>query len=133
MLTAGNNEKGFAMKIGPLSLLALMGGVFVAEGAMAQISVTTPGQDVKIGADGSVNARSDNAVTSSGQGNEASVNIGSISEGANIEGITVINGRVSIDGKDVPPNVSRYKSTKTGKVYLIQRKGGSVSVSEAGG
>jgi hypothetical protein len=114
------------------SLLAFVSCFLIAEGAMAQISVTTPGQDVKIGKDGSVNARSDSASATSGRGNNASVTVGGIADDANIEGITVINGRVSIDGKDVPPNVTRYKSPKTGKVYLIQRKGGSVSVSEAG-
>ncbi len=65
--------------------------------------------------------------------NKVSTTVGGIAEDANIEGITIINNRVSIDGKEIPPNITRYKSPKTGKVYLIQRKGGSVNVSEAGG
>lgn len=111
-------------------LLAIIACFVFGGGAWAQISVTTPGQDVRIGKDGSVKARSDGATSS--RGNEASVTVGGISEDADVEGVTVINGRVSIDGKDVPPSVTRYKSPKTGKAYLIQRKGGSVSVSEAG-
>jgi hypothetical protein len=116
----------------PLSFLAFVACLFFSGLVLAQISVSTPGQDVRIGKDGSVKARSESAVSSSRGSNEASVTVGGIAEDANIEGITVINGRVSIDGKDVPPNVTRYKSPKTGKVYLIQRKNGSVSVSEAG-
>ena len=110
----------------------LFGGLSAVAPLFAQISVSTPGQDVQIGKDGSVRARSENASASNRKSNEASVTVGGIAEGANIEGVTVINGRVWIDGKEVPPNVTRYKSTKTGRVYLIQRKGTSVSVSEAG-
>lgn len=120
------------MKRFPLSLLAFIGCFFFAATVPAQISVSTSGQDVKIGKDGSVKARSAGSVAAAGRGNEASVSVGEIAGDANIEGITVINDRVSIDGKDIPPNVTRYKSPKSGKVYLIQRKGGSVSVSEAG-
>ncbi|MFZ4538731.1 hypothetical protein [Propionivibrio sp.] len=120
------------MEKSQLCLFALVGFLFIGGGAQAQISVTTPGQDVRIGKDGSVNARSDGAASTSSRGNEASVTVGGISEDADVEGVTVINGRVAIDGKDVPPNVTRYKSPKSGKVYLIQRKGGSVSVSDAG-
>ena len=121
------------MKKLSLSLFSFVVYFSFVHGASAQISVTTFGQDVKIGKDGSVKAHSDSAAAATGRGNEASVTVGGISEDANIEGITIINDRVSIDGKDVPPNVTRYKSPKTGKVYLIQRKAGAVSVSEAGG
>ena len=120
------------MKRLALSLLAFIGCFFFAGTVLAQISVSTLGQDVKIGKDGSVKAHTAGSVSASGRGNEASVSVGEIAGDANIEGITIINDRVSIDGKDVPPNVTRYKSPKSGKVYLIQRKGGSVSVSEAG-
>ncbi|MEI7614159.1 MAG: hypothetical protein WCK63_14765 [Betaproteobacteria bacterium] len=121
------------MKQIPLSLLVLIGYFSFAGSLSAQISVSTPGQNVQIGKDGSVNAHSDNAPNSSSRKNNASVTIGGIADDANIEGVTIINDRVSIDGKDIPPNVTRYKSPKSGKVYLIERKGGSVSVSEAGG
>ena len=114
-------------------LIVLVSCVSLSGGVLAQISVTAPGQDVIIGKDGSVKARSDGASVPSGRGNNASVTVGGISDDADIEGVTVINGRVSIDGKDVPSGVTRYKSPKSGKVYLIQRKDGSVSVNEAGG
>ena len=116
-----------------LSLLLFIGCFTLAGMLLAQINVSTPGQEVRIGTDGSVKARSDNSSASSSRGNEARVTVGGIADNANIDGITIINDRVSIDGKDVPPNVTRYKSPKTGKVYLIERKGGAVSVSEAGG
>ena len=111
-------------------LFAIIACFIFGGGAWAQINITTPGQDVRIGKDGGVTARSDG--TTSSKGNQASVIVGGISDDAGIEGVTVINGHVSIDGKDVPPSITRYKSPKTGKTYLIQRKGGSVSVSEAG-
>ena len=110
------------------SLLLFVGCFSLAGILPAQISVATPGQDVRIGKDGSVSARSNTTSAS----NEASVTVGGIAGDANIEGVTIINDRVSIDGKDVPANVTRYKSLKSGKVYLIERKRGSVSVNEAG-
>jgi hypothetical protein len=121
------------MKPIPLFLFVLIGYFSLTGPLSAQITVTTSGQDVQIGKDGSIKARSDDATSTASRKNDARVTIGSIAEGANIEGVTIINDRVSIDGKDVPPNVTRYKSPKTGKTYLIERKGGSVSVSEAGG
>lgn len=120
------------MEKSPCYRVLLMASLFLAGGAAAQISIVTPGQDVKIGGDGSVKARSAGSAVS-GRNNEASVTVGNISADADVEGVTVINGRVLIDGKDVPSSVTRYKSPKTGRVYLIQRKGGAVSVSEAGG
>lgn len=113
------------------SMTACVGILLLTGAACAQVSVMKPGQDVKIGKDGTVIVRSDSAASASGR-NEARVSVGEISSEADVEGITVINGRVSIDGKDVPSSISRYKSPKTGRVYLIQRRGGSVSVSEMG-
>lgn len=117
-------------KLRPCQLL-LIASLFLAGGAVAQISIVTPGRDVKIGGDGSVKAHSDGSIVS-GRNNEAGLTVGGIPGDADVEGVTVINGRVSIDGKDVPSSVTRYKSPKTGRIYLIQRKGGAVSVSEAG-
>jgi len=121
------------MKPIPLSLLVFSAYFSFAGTLSAQISISTPGQDVHIGSDGSVKARSDDTTSSARRKSEARVTIGGIADDANIEGVTIINDRVSIDGKDVPPNVTRYKSPKSGKIYLIERKGGAVSVSEAGG
>lgn len=115
----------------PTCLVLLIASLFLAGGAVAQISIVTPGHDVKIGGDGGVKARTDRAA-GSGRNNEAGLTVGGISGDADVEGVTVINGRVSIDGKDVPPSATRYKSPKTGRIYLIQRKGDAVSVSEAG-
>jgi len=54
-----------------------------------------------------------------------------IADDAQIEGVTVINGKVSIDGVPVKPGVSRVTSAKTRKTYLIKTdKGGNVSVEE---
>lgn len=96
-------------------------------GAGADVTVKTPGHDVRVGS-GSVNVRAEGVTAIATEGSEASVTIGGIAGDADVQGVTVINGRVSIDGKDIPANVTRYKSPKTGTVYLIQRKNGSVNV-----
>ena len=101
---------------------------FCAAGAIAQVSVKVPGQEINVGRGGDVNVRADGVTAIATEGNKASVTVGGIDADANIQGVTVINGRVSIDGKDIPANVTRYKSPRTGTVYLIQRKGGSVNV-----
>lgn len=100
------------------SAFALGVGLVCSGWVLAQVSVSVPGQEVRVG---------------KGSGNHASVTVGKIAEDANIEGVTIINDRVSIDGKDIPPNTTRYKSPKTGKVYLIERNKSGVSVSETGG
>lgn len=99
----------------------------VAGSAGAQISVRTPDREVKVGT-GTVNARAEGVTAIATDGGKASVTVGGIEGDADIQGITVINGRVSIDGKEIPANVTRYKSPRTGTVYLIQRKNGAVSV-----
>lgn len=111
-----------------LSKLAVASLVFCAAGAIAQVSIKTPGQEIKVGKGGGVNVRAEGVTAIATEGNDASVTIGGIDANANIQGVTVINDRVSIDGKEIPANVSRYKSPRTGTIYLIQRKGGSVNV-----
>lgn len=96
--------------------------------AGAQVNVKMPGQESKVGKGSNVNVQADGVTAIATEGNNASVTVGGIEADANVQGVTVINGRVSIDGKDVPANATRYKSPKTGTVYLIQRKGNSVSV-----
>lgn len=120
------------MKNGVRTNFALA-GLLVTGLAFAQVTVITPGQEVRIGTDAGVGVKARSATQSAAKSNEASVNVGRIADDANIEGVTVINGKVWIDGQEVPAGVSRYKSPKNGKIYLIQRQGGSVSVSEAGG
>lgn len=107
--------------------------LFCAGSAGAQVSVRTPDREVKVG-QGTVNARAESVTAIATDGGKASVTVGGIEGDVDIQGITVINGRVSIDGKEIPANVTRYKSPRTGTVYLIQRKNGAVSVTaEQGG
>ncbi len=66
-----------------------------------------------------------------GGANEVRNESGVIMEGAEIEGITIINGEVSIDGNKVPRGAGKFRSPKSGKTYLIKwGKGDNVSVSE---
>ena len=63
--------------------------------------------------------------------NEAENKSGFIEENAEIEGITIINGKVTIDGVKVPRGVKQFRSVKTGKSYFIDwGKGDDVSISE---
>ncbi len=43
-------------------------------------------------------------------------------------GVSVVNGRVIIDGTEVDPAVEYHTSAKTGKTYRIWRNGNTVSV-----
>lgn len=95
------------------------GGESVRIGAGGEVSVKGSGGDVRVGAGGDVSV---------GQGNRVGSTVGEIAPGANIEGVTIINGKLWIDGKEIPPGVKRYKSPKTGKVYHIERQGKNVSV-----
>lgn len=73
-----------------------------------------------------INAR--DISTTASEGNTASVTVGGIGNDADVEGVTVINGKVWIDGREVPAAAKRYKS-KSGTVYRIERsKSGAVSV-----
>jgi hypothetical protein len=104
--------------------------------ANAQINISAGGESVRIDAGGGVSVQSGghNVKTmpggdvSVGTGNQARSTTGQIEPGANIEGVTIINGKLWIDGKEIPPGVKRYKSPKTGTVYKIERNGKNVSV-----
>lgn len=119
--------------------LAGLGSLLAAGGAWSQIGISSGGQDVRINADGSVSVRGagedvrvgGGSQVSVGPGNEAKSSVGEIAPGANIEGVTIINGKLWIDGKEVPPGVKRYKSPKTGKLYNIERRGDNVSVTSS--
>lgn len=110
--------------------------LLVAQLATAQISVSAGGQNVSIGPDGAVSIKSpgsnvqvdSGSQASVGMGNRVSSSVGEIAPGANIEGVTIINGKLWIDGKEVPPGVKQYKSPKTGKLYKIERNGRNVAV-----
>lgn len=63
--------------------------------------------------------------------NEAKNTSGVIDSDVQIEGITIINQKVFIDGIEVPKNASIFISKSTKKTYNIRRdKNGNVSVSE---
>lgn len=51
---------------------------------------------------------------------------------AEITGITIINGKLWIDGRSIPYGARTFKSTATGKTYNIEwGPQGNISVSEA--
>ena len=69
------------------------------------------------------------SVTTEGEGNRASVETG-IAAGAEITGVTVINGEVWIDGQKVPREANRFTG-RSGKSYRIERdREGNVQVRE---
>lgn len=104
----------------PVMATALILGV--AAGAEAA------GQEGKTG----ITVRAEGISTTATDGNTASVTVGGIEGEVDVQGVTVINGRVSIDGKEIPAGVTRYKSPRTGTVYSIERKNGAVNVSSEG-
>lgn len=122
-----------------ISLIAVLALAGAAMTAVAQIRVQAGGTNVSIGADGGVNVQESGSNVSvggkgkgraavAGGGNTAGNTVGGIEGDVESEGVTIINGRVYIDGKEIPPKVTRYKSPRTGEVYVIRRKGTSVEV-----
>lgn len=118
--------------------VAAVAALFLAASpSMAQVRVQAGGTSVNIGAGGdvsvrgggaNVNVRAKDMTAIATEGNTVSNSVGGIGEGVDIQGVAVINGRVYIDNKEIPPKVTRYKSPRTGEVYIIRRKGGSVEV-----
>ena len=68
----------------------------------------------------------DIGVTSQGEGNAAVISIGGI-DGDDVGGVGVINGRVFIDGEEIPPTATRHRS-RSGTVYLVRRSASGVQV-----
>jgi len=109
--------------------------------AQAQISISAGGQDVWVGPGGEVSVRGGgndvmvggNGDVAIGKGNRAKSSAGGIAPGVNIEGVTIINGKLWIDGMEIPPGVTRYKSPKTGQSYRIKRNGKNISVTGVDG
>ncbi|MBF0563550.1 MAG: hypothetical protein HQL37_16425 [Alphaproteobacteria bacterium] len=66
-------------------------------------------------------------VMGAGPGNSSSVSIGSMGADVSSQGVSVLNGEVYIDGEHVAKDATSYKS-KSGQKYVIDRKGGGVSV-----
>lgn len=102
-----------------------VGGTKVDVGA-GDVKVQVEGRDVKV--------RGKGVATVATDGSTASSTVGGIGDNVDIQGVAVINGRVYIDNKEIPPGVTRYKSPRTGEVYNIRRhKDGSVEVTSEGG
>lgn len=124
------------------ALFPLLFAVLVSNVAIGQIRVDTGGTSVVIGG-GNVDVRTSEGGTVSTHGssttaiatggNTARNTVGGIGSNVDVQGVTVINGRVYIDNKEIPPDVTRYKSPRTGEVYIIKRKGTSVEVTSDGG
>jgi hypothetical protein len=102
------------------------GDTSVVVGGGTSVVVGGGGVDVRAGDSTSVTTKG--ADVSIGKGNVVGSRVGSIAPGKDQQGVAVVNGRVYIDGKEIPPKVTRYKSLKTGEVYIIHRDGGSVEV-----
>ncbi len=65
------------------------------------------------------------------KGSVASNQTGIIDASAEIEGVTIINDSVYIDGEKVPNNVTRFKGHKSGLIYSIKwGKNGNISVTQ---
>jgi hypothetical protein len=113
------------MRTTSLLLVLLCGVIFpvVAENLRSENAYVDDNADTSI--------YSRNMIIAAASGSTASVNIGGIASNAKIQGIAVINGRVYIDGKEIPSTVTSYRSPRTGEVYTISRKMGSVSVTSA--
>jgi hypothetical protein len=79
-----------------------------------------------------ISVRAEGISTTASDGGSASITVGGIEGDVDAQGVAVVNGRVSIDGKEVPAGVTRYKSPRTGTVYSIERKNGKVNVRSEG-
>lgn len=114
-------------------LLATLLLAFPAAAQAEPVTVQVNGQSVQIQAPDVPSLPSMKGVgvtgtsTSSGQGNSVSTTIGGIGQDAQVQGVTVINGQVWIDGEKIPNGVHRYTS-KSGQKYVIERHGSGVSV-----
>jgi hypothetical protein len=66
-----------------------------------------------------------------GTGSVAVNEVGTLGPDVQMDGVAVINGRVYIDGAQVPKGKTTFKSPKSGKTYRIQwGKDGNVAVQE---
>jgi hypothetical protein len=99
-------------------LLASSSGAVVG-----QVAVDVPGVSVKM--------NKGNTAISVGPASKAGNTSGKIDADVNIEGVTVINDDVFIDGEKIQRGKTRHTSKKTGKSYRIQwGKNGNVSVEQ---
>ena len=109
-------------------LRVLLGGLVLGIGVpvMAQVKIKVPGVDMSVG-DGS----GSNVNISIGGKNSVGNTAGYIDEGADIEGVSVVNGEVSIDGEKVAKGKTRHTGKKSGIKYIIKwGKDGNVAISQ---
>ncbi|MBP9219055.1 MAG: hypothetical protein KBD39_04140 [Sterolibacterium sp.] len=110
-----------------VAVVVLSGGAFALLSAPC---LAAAGVGVGVGTTGTAGTKSRGVAISIGQ-SDAENESGVIEEDVEIEGITVINGEVRIDGVPVSRGTKKYRSAKTGKTYRIKwGKDGNVSVSE---
>lgn len=96
--------------------LAIYAGMLVCSTAFAQVSVDTSNGNVRV---------------QSGKGGTVIINSGVIEPDADIEGVTIINNKVFIDGEEVPKGKNTFVSKKTKKRYSISwGKDGNIAVAE---
>ncbi len=78
------------------------------------------------------NAKGGSAATVSAAGNRVSNEKGVIGPDADVEGVTIINDDLYIDGSKISRGVTEYVSKKTKTVYSIRwgKKGEGVTVTE---
>ena len=90
--------------------------------AGAQVSIDLSGVNVKTGSGSTV----------SRAGNKVSNEKGVIGPEADVEGVTIINDDVYIDGSKIARGVTEYVSKRTKTVYSIRwgKKGEGVTVTE---
>ena len=87
--------------------------------AVAQVKVNTSDYGVQVQQSGGVVV------------NSAGVESGTIGPDVQVDGITIINGNLFIDGEKVPHGKTSYTSKMSKKNYRIQwGKNGNISVSE---
>lgn len=118
----GVQAKCRARRHGPRSdilrsfLIFSTGSLFSAVLAIAQVSVNVPGYSVQV----------DTAA-----GNAAVDKTGVIGSDVEIEGITIVNEKLFVDGVEVQRGKTVYTSPKSKKTYKIQwGKNGNISVAE---
>lgn len=101
-------------------------GVMWASQALGQVNVNVPGVNVSVGGNGQGNVN-----VSVGGKNKVGNTAGNIEEDVEMEGVTIINGAVTIDGEKVPKGKTRHTGKKSGIKYLIKwGKDGNVAVSQ---
>jgi hypothetical protein len=114
-----------AARIGCVTIAIV--GLGYAASAMAQVNVNIPGVNVKVG-DGGKNG---GVAVSIGGKNSVGNTSGSIDEDADMEGVTIINDSLSIDGEKVPKGKTRHTGKKSGIKYVIKwSKNGNIAVSQ---